>query len=138
MTIKLFRISTVLVFLLGLVGCDQTTTTSELQKGVNLIPFPKEIIASQNILIFSEQSRIHVPSDALVEVAVLMRSEIQLITGIQLGMDREKSKYSDLLLIIDPSMAKDAYSLTSDKVLEIKGGSPGSSPDGQNYLASAG
>ena len=91
-------------------------------KGLNLIPWPKQIDLGDNPLTLTGASRIVVLDPSLTPLAEILSGEIWQLTGLKLATASAPPAAGDIVLKIDPSLSADADILTTrdQKFLRVR------------------
>lgn len=116
------RIWSVILSLLALGACDNTTYEIKYQNDVTLIPYPKEISQSNEAVALSDESTIF-GAEEISGVLEVFQSELYLVTGMEFQIASQKDKYSDVLFSLDTLLNKDEYIIQIDRTVNIIGGS---------------
>ncbi len=76
-----------------------------------LVPWPRTLKPGEGTLPLTAESRIVCQDPTLRPLANILAEEIQLVCGLQLAVAPGKPRHGDIVLAIDPSLAKEAYRL---------------------------
>lgn len=113
----------VLIGSLGLPACDQTTKNIDVTFQVEILPHPKEIKTENQGLLLSKSSRMYSSSPELKDLLQLFRTEVQLLTGLDIDISKNKDQSTHIIFEIDSSLASEEYHLEVADVIQIQGGS---------------
>ncbi|MFK7978505.1 MAG: family 20 glycosylhydrolase [Saprospiraceae bacterium] len=110
-----FIISCLLLF-----SCNTPVPTQP----INLIPQPLQIVQKEGTLSFKNGFDINVKTEELKPLAKVLRKDFYLLTGIN-KITSAATPTPVIQLNIDKTLAKEAYQLSIDRQIKIKGGSYG-------------
>ena len=78
------------------ISCDNTTKTKAISEEVKIIPHPKELSVTKNMLLLSENSKTYSSNEDLKALLQLFHSEIFKLTGIKMescGVDNREPQW---------------------------------------------
>jgi len=104
-------------------ACD---TTSEIKNGsseFSLLPQPKEIQTSPKTLFLSVESELYTNNEKLRPLLELFVTEIEKVIAVKLNISSSQNTQSDIIFSIDETLEKEAYQISINEIVELKGGS---------------
>ncbi|MEL6591806.1 MAG: family 20 glycosylhydrolase, partial [Bacteroidota bacterium] len=104
-------------------ACDQSTYLVEESMPVNILPTPKQISQSEQVLVLSETSSILASDPSLLPLAQLFSDELQSLQGFQLKASLMSGQSSDIIFKLDPSLNASQYEIAIEQEVILRGGS---------------
>lgn len=106
-----------------LISCDTSTTIRDHQNELHLIPYPKEINLSNQILLLSSASQLYSADPALLSLAELFAGDLERLCGFRPTIADKCSKQTDVIFSLDTLMNSDCYEIEMAKEISVRGGS---------------
>ena len=106
-----------------LISCDTSTTIRDHQNELHLIPYPKEINLSNQILLLSSASQLYSADPALLSLAELFAGDLERLCGFRPTIADTCSKQTDVIFSLDTLMNSDCYEIEMAKEISVRGGS---------------
>jgi hexosaminidase len=88
-----------------------------------IIPTPKQVNPTSNILMLSEESRVYSEAKSLEPLLDLFRMELKRLTGFHPELAKIPCSKADIIFSIDTLLGKDEYTIDINKKVEVSGGS---------------
>ena len=125
------RLAIILVSaIIFLTTCDNTSKIrdvdkgldKDLDKGLNIIPIPKETLLSGKVIVLSTKSKIYSENQEVLPLLTLFKTELKQVTGFDIGITNAAGKEADIIFAIDSQLADDEYHIDVNSVINVTGG----------------
>jgi len=88
-------------FIIFLASCDKTTQIEPGSEVISLLPYPKEISPSTNMVSLSNNSKMYSPNEIIQPLLQLFQSELKMLTGFTIESSNIKNHVADVFLGTD-------------------------------------
>ncbi len=106
---------------IALLACNTELIIDQPSSDIAVVPYPKEITISGKGLVLTEKSSIQANDPTLQPLVHLFQQELLQLTGV--ALDNTSNKKAAILFEIDSSLGPDAYHLSIEEKVLLKGGS---------------